>query len=421
MRVLVVAVGTRGDVVPFLGLGTTLQAAGHEVTVAGYGMFADLVAASGLAFRTLPGDPRTLGASEEGRQWQRGGGGPRGVARFVKLVAEHMRDVHAGILTAARQDTDVLLVTGQAIFGGYHVAESLGLPSIGLALQPLHPTGRFPPPYLTTRSLGRPLNRAIGRAVLAKGTSALLKASVPLWADEGLPPFDARAVLRRQQDTDWPVFYGFSPAVVPRPPDWRAGLRVVGYWWPDGPAGWTPPPELAAFLAAGPPPVFVGFGSRDPSDAARVDDVVAVARREAGVRMVVQAGWAGLGGAAAGDDVITVGDVPHDWLFPRMSAVVHHGGAGTTAAGLLAGVPAVTVPLVIDQPFWGARLAACRVGPAPIPYRRLTGGTLADAIRTAVSEPAYRRRARELAAQVARDDAATPVLEALDVLDASRS
>ncbi|MFD0652644.1 glycosyltransferase [Streptomyces malaysiensis] len=149
--------------------------------------------------------------------------------------------------------------------------------------------------------------------------------------------------------------------MVPRPADWPSQVEVVGYWWPARPRDWQPPAELTDFLQAGPPPVFIGFGSMAPGQGERLGELVTAAVARAGVRAVVQAGWAGL--TASGDDILTVGDLPHDWLFPRTAAVVHHAGAGTTAAGLRAGVPAVAVPAMADQPFWAARLH--RLGVAP--------------------------------------------------------
>ena len=159
--------------------------------------------------------------------------------------------------------------------------------------------------------------------------------------------------------------------------------------------------------------MFVGFGSMSPDDAARVAGVATAAARQAGVRLVLQAGRAGL--AADGPDgaLIVIGDVPHDWLFPRMAAVVHHAGAGTTGAGLRAGVPAVTVPMIGDQPFWAARIAALGAGPPPIRYRRLSVPVLTAAIQDAITQPSYRTRAQDLAAQLAREDADAPVLAAL--------
>jgi sterol 3beta-glucosyltransferase len=282
MRVLIAAVGSRGDVAPISGLGSALRGAGHDVSVATYGMFEDLVTGCGLGFRRVPGDPELLGASDQGQRWQEGGTGPMSGIRFVRLIAQHTRDVNAAVLAAARQDTDVLLVAGTAWFGGYRIAQGLALPSIGLALQPTHPTSQFPPSGLTTSSLGHWGNRALGRALMVAGAAAIDKPSKPLWAQEGMPRLSTRQLYRRQEATRWPFLYGYSPSVVPRPPDWRAGIDVAGYWWPARPAGWTPPADLERFLAAGPPPVFVGFGSRNPADAARLTGIVAEARRHAG-------------------------------------------------------------------------------------------------------------------------------------------
>jgi sterol 3beta-glucosyltransferase len=409
MRVLIVAVGSRGDVAPFTGLGAALQSDGHSVTIAGYEMFAGLVTDCGLAFRALPGDPRLL----EAARWRRGGTGPLGAVRLVRLIADHLREVHAGILAAARQGTDVLLLAGLSAIGGYHIAQGLGLPSLGLGLQPVNPTGEFPPSIVAARSLGRLGNRAAGQALVVLGAPALAGPIRELRADLGLPRLGTREAIFGQQDAArWPAFHGFSPAVVPRPADWRDGLEVVGYWWPERPAGWSPPADLENFLSAGPPPVFIGFGSMTPDDADRLGGVAAEAGRQAGVRMVIQAGRAGLAAASQSPgDSIAIGDMPHDWLFPQLAAVVHHAGAGTTAAGLRAGVPAVGVPMIGDQPFWAARLAALGTGPRPIPYRRLSAGALAAAITDAVTRPSYRVRAQAMAGRLARDDGAAPVVD----------
>jgi UDP:flavonoid glycosyltransferase YjiC (YdhE family) len=411
MRVLIVAVGSRGDVAPFTGLGTALHTAGHSVAIAGYGMFAGLVTGCGLEFRALPGDPRIL----EAARWQRGGNGPLGAARLVRLIAAHMREIHTGILAAARQGADVLLLAGMSTIGGYHIAEGLGLPSMGLGLQPVYPTGEFPPSIVTARSLGRWGNRVAGNALVVMGAPALAGPVQELRADLGLPRLGTRdAIFRRQDAEHWPGFHGFSPAVVPRPADWRDGLEVVGYWWPERPVGWSPPADLENFLNAGPPPVFIGFGSMTPAGADRLSDLAATAGRQAGVRMVIQAGRAGL--ARAGqppEDAIVIGDVPHDWLFPRMAAVIHHAGAGTAAAGLRAAVPAVSVPMISDQPFWAARLATLGTGPRPIPYKRLSARVLTAAIRDAITRPSYRVQAQAMARRLAGEDGAAPVVNAL--------
>ena len=411
MRVLVVAVGSRGDVAPCTGLGQALRAAGHSVTVAAHEMFAGLVRACGLEFRALPGDPRLL----EAAGWERGSTGALGTIRLLRLTAAHMRELHAGILAVARQGADVLLLQGVSAIGGYHIAEGLGLPSMGLGLAPVYPTRDFPPATVTARSFGPRGNLAAGKALVLMGAPVLAGPVKELRAELGLPRLGTWQAVFGQQDTArWPAFHGFSPAVVPRPADWRDGLEVTGYWWPARPLDWHPPADLQRFLSEGPPPVFVGFGSMVSADADRLSDLIAAAGRRAGARMVIQVGRTGLAQASqpSGDSIV-IGEVPHEWLFPRMAAVVHHAGAGTAAAGLRAGIPAVSVPKLGDQPFWAARLAALGTGPPPIPYRKLSAAALIAAIRDAITRPSYRVRAQALASQLSREDGAAPVINAL--------
>ena len=415
MRVLVVAVGSRGDVAPCVGLGQALGAAGHRVTLAAYEMFSELVRGAGLGFRVLPGDPRLLDAA----QWDHAGTGPLGTLRLLRLTASHLRELHADILAAAQQDTDVLLLQGISSIGGYHIADALGLPSMGLGLQPIYPTREFPPSTVTARSLGALGNRAAGQALVALGSPVLAGPVKELRAELGLPRLGTwQAVFGQQAAARWPAFHGFSPAVVPRPADWRDGLEVTGYWWPPRPRDWHPPADLEQFLADEPPPVFVGFGSMDSADPARLSEIVETAGQQAGVRLVIQAGRAGLTlGRHAHSDSILISEVPHDWLFPQLAAVVHHAGAGTAAAGLRAGIPAVSVPKIGDQPFWAARLAALGAAPPPVPYKRLTVAALTAAIRDATTRPSYRTQAQALAGRLAAEDGTAPVVEAVSRLD----
>jgi sterol 3beta-glucosyltransferase len=201
------------------------------------------------------------------------------------------------------------------------------------------------------------------------------------------------------------VLYGFSPHVVRVP---NVGLRprhTTGYWALPTAAGWAPPAALATFLAAdGPPVVAIGFGSMGSGDPGALTELTRGAVRDAGVRAVLIAGWGGL--TATGDerDVLTIEAVPHEWLFPRVAAVVHHGGAGTTGASLRAGTPTVVVPFAMDQPFWGGRVAALGAGPTPIPRARLSRARLADALRLAVRDAAMRARAADLGRRIRAED-----------------
>ncbi|MFV2011535.1 MULTISPECIES: glycosyltransferase [unclassified Micromonospora] len=410
MRIEIVTAGSRGDVAPYTGLGQALRAAGHRVTVTTHGIFDALVTGSGLAFRPLPGDPYAAQLTPGGRRLHRLGGGLRGTAEFVRQGRRYLDDLATGLVNVGA-DADVLLLATTTAPLGYSVAQRRAIPSLGVFLQPVAPTGDFPPVLLGDRSFGPAGNRALGGGAEAVSARAYDRSSRRLRHQLGLPPVPLASLLKQARRSGWPVLHGFSPSVLPRPADWRPGLEVVGYWWPADDPHWTPPPELTGFLRDGPPPVLITFGSMAVLDA-ELPALVGTALRRAGVRAIVQAGW---GGLQVGDDgVLAVGDVPHDWLLPRVAAVVHHAGAGTTAAGLRAGVPAVTVPLIADQPFWAARLTRLGVAAEPLPARRLTADRLADAIRTVLDRPTYAQRARHLAGRIAAEDGHAAVLRAVD-------
>jgi len=412
VRVLICAVGSRGDVVPFTGVGTALRQAGHTVTIAAHPSYAPLVTGAGLRAHPMPGDlgvlldlpERSTPAYQAGR-----------VPRLTELLYGAAR----ATLEAAA-DADLLLVNGSAPFG-YDIAEALGIPSAGLFSQPMTPTSAFPPIVLhSARSWGPRGNRLLGEVGL-RSMIPFHRATARLRRDLGLPRRSAGATAARQAREGWPILHGYSPAVLPRPADWRPGLEVVGYWWP-APVPWEPPGRLVDFLAAGPPPVLVGFGSMAGGHGARLLPLVLAALRAAGVRGILQAGRPGLGadGPDLGPDVIAIGDAPHEWLLPRVAAVVHHAGAGTTGSTLRAGVPSVPTPVFADQPLWSKRLVELGCAPAVIPFRRLSGERLAAAVRE-VLQPRYRDAAQAMARRLADEDGTRAVVELVDRISASRA
>ncbi|WP_275676987.1 glycosyltransferase [Lentzea sp. CC55] len=170
---------------------------------------------------------------------------------------------------------------------------------------------------------------------------------------------------------------------------------------------------MATAIDAGPPPAYIGFGSMAGRDAERTGEVVAQAARAAGVRAVIATGWGGLA-AHTSADLHVIDQAPHDWLFPKMSAVVHHGGGGTTPAALAAGVPQVVCPFVADQPHWAQRMHAVGVAPRPIPHRALTVSALADAISHAVDDAALRHRAGELGEQIRSENGVATAVRELE-------
>ncbi|MGW3495301.1 glycosyltransferase [Streptomyces sp. NPDC001020] len=401
MRILIAAAGSRGDVAPYTGLGAELRRAGHDVALATTEAFAPLVDDAGLEFRGLPGDTRTGGGVTDKRELMRAAAG------FVTELGQGFADV-------VDKGADLLLLSATTAPLGWHVTEAMGIPSLGVYLTPNAPTGDFPPIVASSRSLGRLGNRATGRFALRMADRVFAQAVLKLRERLELPPVTPSAMRRRQEQANWPILHGFSTALVPRPSDWRAGLDVVGNWWPHHDAAERLPDDLEDFLRAGPRPVLIGFGSMAAGEGERLSEIAVQALRRAGLRGILQAGSAGL--AADGDDVLAIGDVPHALLFPRLAAVVHHAGAGTSAAALRAGVPAVTVPVTADQPFWAGRLAALGAATDPIPFRSLTAEQLADALEQAVRQQAYTQAAASAAQHMATEDGAGRVVTAIQRL-----
>jgi sterol 3beta-glucosyltransferase len=397
MKITILTFGTRGDVQPYLALGLGLKAAGHDVMIATLAEFKSLVLTYGPEYAALRGDFLKAAQSTEGKSAVEGRGNPLKLLRqYTKMARETLEDEWA-----SAQKADVLVYNSAAL-GGYHIAEKLGIPALASFPAPLYsPTREFPSPFLPVRNLG-PLNRLSHQLFAAIGP-VMFRGPIRDWRRDALslPPAQGEDRLRGKPVTK---LYAYSEAVVPRPADWDEASVVTGYWFLDAPADWRPDPELVKFLQEGPPPVYVGFGSMFMHGGARKTEIVLEALRLARQRAVIAAGWGGLTAKSAPEGVFLLDAVPHDWLFPQVAAVVHHGGAGTTGAGLRAGRPTVICPVVGDQPFWGRRVAALGVGPSPIARRQLTAGRLADAIRNAVSNTEVCQRAEALGARIRAED-----------------
>jgi sterol 3beta-glucosyltransferase len=407
--VAIVAVGSRGDVAPLTGLGARLQDAGHQVVIAAFAPFAELITNSGLGFREIPGGGGIDGDLDDLNP-------AKSLAAF--LAPSGMRELGNAVLATLREEpADVVLLSPFSELAGHPLAEAKCVPSVGVRLQPLSATVVHPPAVLGGWSAGAAGNRFVSDAGAWALDRLYGRVIAGFRRDLGLPTASARALRRQRTRARWPVLYGYSSSIVPRPAEWRAGLEVVGYWWPAAPpADWRPPAELTDFLDAGPPPVFVGFGSTmiATRDAERLSEVIRNALRRTGVRGIVQAGWAHLDATA--DNLLTVGEIPHDWLFARVAAVAHHCGAGTAAAGLRAGVPTIAIPGLGDQAFWARHLHELGASTAPIPQRRLTADRLTDAIRAATTDGGIRDAAKRLAGRIASEDGAARAVSIVESL-----
>lgn len=411
MKITLLTAGTRGDVQPFVALAQGLKRAGHDVTLAAGTGFEAFVREHGIAYAPLRVDYQELATSEQGRAAL--GGNPVAVLRSLRETVLPMARAFLDDAWAAAQGADALVYHPKALAGA-HLAEKLDVPCfLALPVPLLAPTQAFPAPGIASRNLGGFLNRIT--YTLPRAAALPFHGTINRWRHETLD-LPARALLTdpfKRKGKPLPILYAFSPRVVPPPPDWPADVHVTGYWFVDEP-DYTPPPELVHFLEAEPPPVYVGFGSMAGTDPERTSAVVLEALERAEQRGIVATGWGGLTARAAPKHVFVTDAVPHDWLFPRVRAVVHHGGAGTTAAGLRAGKPTVICPFSVDQPFWGRRVAALDAGPKSIPPSRFTAETLADTIRLAACDPFYGQRATEIGEAIRQEDGVGRAVEVLE-------
>ena len=403
MRITVITFGSRGDVQPMVALAAGLQQAGHQVVVACEHAFEALVRAHGLAFSPVTGDVEKMMQGSDGQQFVETG---QNTVAMVRALAREVFPVLRDVLQDLRHATagaELLLCAGIGFYPGASLAEEKAIPYIQCYLQPLLLTREFyspllPHPRWPLPGIANQLSHAVaGQSfwqVLRKGVNRLrtTEMGLPPWPFFG--PFQEMLAQKRMQ------LMGWSEQIVPKPRDYPAFAHVTGYWFLDAEPAWTPDPALVDFLAAGPPPIYVGFGSmtrRDPRAAAQM---VVAALQASGQRGILLRGWGGLAPDELPPSIHLIDGAPHDWLFPHMSAVVHHGGAGTTAAALRAGKPSLALPFFADQPFWGQRIATLGAGPAPIPQRAVTVETLAAAMRRLATDEALRRRAAALGSAI---------------------
>ncbi len=374
MRLLIVTCGTEGDTRPLAALGHALAGAGHDVHLLADAATLGIAEALGLRCGALAGDIRGTIAAD---------GAMRDIARnLVRLANAHAGDWLAQAIEAGR-GRDAVIVSGLAAFVGLSAAEALGVPAIGAMMIPITPTAAFGAPLLPfapPRALNRASHRLVNQLVWRTFRAATNRAR----AAAGLPP-------RRALWTTHPVLYGVSPALLPPVPDWPADHLACGQWrTPPGP--WAPPADLLDFLAAGEPPAYVGFGSMAGFDNARI--VRAVAGALGDRRVLFNAGWTGIDDDALPRHFHPVGHVPHDWLFPRTSLVVHHGGSGTTHSACRAGVPSVVVPFAGDQFFWAARVREAGIMRHALRGASIAAGALGEAVAFAEGASARDAAAR---------------------------
>jgi UDP:flavonoid glycosyltransferase YjiC (YdhE family) len=441
MNVVIQIVGSRGDVQPFVALGQVLKNKyGHRVRIATHPTFRDFVMENGLEFFSIGGDPAELMAFMvknpglmPGIDSLRNGDIGKRRAGIHEMITGCWRScIEAGDGTGMEASDDLLdgrasfdsgigvnpllrpfvadaIIANPPSFAHMHIAEKLGIPLHLMFTMPWSPTQSFPHPLanITSSNADSAITNFISYALVDMLTWQGLGDVINKFRERslGLEPVSIMWAPGMSSRLRIPWTYCWSPALIPKPADWGSYIDISGFYFLNLASNYTPPPDLAAFLAAGPPPVYIGFGSIVVDDPNAMTKMIFEAVKKTGQRALVSKGWGGLGADEIGvpDGVFMLGNCPHDWLFKHVSCVVHHGGAGTTAAGIAAGRPTVVVPFFGDQPFWGAMTARAGAGPFPIPYKELNSDKLANSIKEAL-KPASLERAAELAKKIRSED-----------------
>jgi UDP:flavonoid glycosyltransferase YjiC (YdhE family) len=413
MRIAIIALGSRGDVQPYIALGKGLKEAGHTVRLIATQDFESQVKSHGLEFWSIRGNSQE---SIEDKEWRDVSEKGNLIVIMSQLIKHALRSSMEWIEDAliACQGMDLLISGSVGLSIAISLAEKYHLPLLQAHLFPITPTKTFPSLVFpqTLPNFGGTFNLISHQLIY----QMMIHASRPMLNQArqkvlGLPRaslFDPTPACLSKR---FPMLYGFSPSVIPAPADWSAENHVTGYWFLDSTDDWTPPAALLNFLQDGPPPIYIGFGSMSSRNPQETADLVIEAIKKTKQRALLFSGWGGLHKENLPDSMLMIDSTPHDWLFPRVAAVVHHGGAGTTAAGLRAGVPSIVIPFLIDQPFWGKRVHELGVGPTPIPRRKLTVDRLAQAIQVAVTDKDMRQRAADLGAKIQAENGIANAVE----------
>ena len=386
-------------------MGKGLQAAGHWIRFITFESFASLVAENELDFHLIHGDAQSLVANA--------GADTLALVRSFRSLAEsYARDLSASRLG----ETDLLINQLPIGLYGFDLAEKHHIPMVLASVIPLIRTQAFP-------LMGFPKLPLAGYNQRTYDVGALLawqmfRPVINRWRRKtlGLPPLSFHGYL--EQLAQVPVLCGFSGHVVLRPNDWQEHVHIMGYWFPED-KEWEPPSDLSAFLEAGPPPVFIGFGSMPVKYPERTTEMILEALRQTGQRAVLHIGWGGLGTQSLPTSVFKIDYAPYEWLFPRMSMIIHHGGSGTTGFALRAGVPSCVIPFLFDQFYWGERISQLGVGPKPVAYKNLTVARLRQAIEVGLGDPQIKHNAKKLGQKIQAENGIERAVRVLEKMNLS--
>ncbi len=409
MRITILAPGSRGDVQPLVALGRALIDRGHHVRLAADPAFAALAIGNGLDFASSALNTQAM-LRETQEELGRRGDNPIVLLRAILRHSVERAPEWGRASLAQCRDADVIIAGGGAVYPAFCLADHLKTKLVSVMLQPMFPTSAFCSPIMPPARVPCPFNRLSHLFVLTaaywgfRPMTNVIRCQVL-----GQRPWPLLPVPRELRRADYPILCAVSPTLVPPPADLPPRITVTGAWFLDDRSNWQPNTALAQFIAAGPKPVYLGFGSMVDPAAGQTAAMLVQALREAGQRVLLATGWSGLDDQGAGDqgsatDLHIIREAPHDRLLPLVASAIHHGGAGTTSAALRAGIPQLVIPVLGDQPFWAGRAMQLGVSAGTLMRRHLSPTRLAPLIRRLVSDTELQHQAASMADLVRWED-----------------
>ncbi|GIU53718.1 glycosyltransferase [Shewanella sp. KT0246] len=404
MNILLLTIGSRGDIEPFIALGVSIQAQGHQVYVCTHERFQSIVEKHGLNYQYLSNELFKL---MEGGSVESMGSLFKGIKtaiRLMKLAKPINEQLMVDSIKAGIEVEPKLVIYHPKCIVAPSIAEKFNVPAVMALLQPmLVKTSDFP--LIGLPNISGITNRLSYRLASLGFKPYLKQLNLLRNSFLNLPKLSDKAdVLSMNTGKAIPVLHAFSKHIVTRPQDWPQSTAITGYWFLQKQNDYSPEKTITDFMADGKPPIYIGFGSMSGKDPVKTARLVIDAVIKAKVRAIIVTGWGGLKLDDVPSQVLVTDAVPHDWLFPQVAAVVHHGGAGTTAAGLKAGKPTLICPFFADQPFWGEKIAALGLGPTPIKQKNLTVDNLAEGILQMVTDQQMQQRAQQVAELLSQED-----------------
>ncbi|MEO0683769.1 MAG: glycosyltransferase, partial [Cyanobacteria bacterium J06649_11] len=402
--------GSRGDVQPYVALGRGLKKAGHSVTICTCSSFESFITEHDLNYGYMNDDFIKLVDSEAGREAMESGGNFFSLIKTMLKLLKESKALTIEMLkdswNAAQAAKPDIIIFHPKAMAGSHIAEKLRVPVVMAVPIPLIvPTAEYVAIGFPDLKLGGWYNK-FSYVLLHKGyhtyDDVINEFRQNVLGIDKIPK--SISPIQMANGKPIPVLYGYSELISPRPKDWTNTTHITGYWFLDEKDDWQPPTELIDFLEAGEKPVYIGFGSMAGRNPQRMANIVIDALQKAKVRGIIATGWGGLDAGNLPETIFKIDKAPHSWLFPRVSAVVHHGGAGTTAAGLRAGKPTIICPFLVDQFYWGEQVYALGVGSKAIPQKKLTANKLAEAILEVTTNKVIRQNAETLGQKIREED-----------------